>query len=193
MRLKLFRLMVRNAVEFAVIFGVWYALLDLLDSGQLSATLMTALILAAAWTKTLFFGVENIRQLWQATALNTPYYKFMLLMLVNMWQIMVSFALDFHLLYRQAESSFAGVNESLAGAELVFEFFYYSALNFMFFGYGDITPQSIPAKLLTLSEITLAFVTVIFLLSDFISLKDSLRHGETQRERPADTGQRPLS
>lgn len=45
----------------------------------------------------------------------------------------------------------------------------------MFFGYGDITPQSIPAKLLVLTEITLAFVTVIFLLSDFISLKESLR------------------
>lgn len=185
MRLKLFRLMVRNAIEFAAIFGVWYALLDLLDAGRLSATSMTALILTVAWTKTLFFGVENIRQLWQATALNTPYYKFMLLMLVNMWQIMVSFALDFHLLYRQTKSSFAGVNEALDGAELVFEFFYYSALNFMFFGYGDITPQSIPAKLLTLSEITLAFVTVIFLLSDFISLKDSLRHGETPRDRHA--------
>ena len=181
MRLKLFWLMVRNAVEFAVIFGVWYVLLELLDSGQLCAATMTAIILAAAWAKTLFFGVENIRQLWQATALNTPYYKFMLLMLVNMWQIMASFALDFHLLYRQAQSSFAGVNETLDGAELVFEFFYYSALNFMFFGYGDITPQSIPAKLLTLSEITLAFVTVIFLLSDFISLKDSLRSGEPQR------------
>jgi hypothetical protein len=184
MRLKLFRLMVRNAIEFAAIFGVWYVLLDLLDAGRLSATSMTALILAAAWAKTLFFGVENIRQLWQATALNMPYYKFMLLMLVNMWQIMVSFALDFHLLYRQAKSSFAGVNEALDGAELVFEFFYYSALNFMFFGYGDITPQSIPAKLLTLSEITLAFVTVIFLLSDFISLKDSLRHGETLKNKP---------
>jgi hypothetical protein len=182
MRLKLFWLMIRNAVEFAVIFGVWYVLLELLDSGQLRAATMTAIILAAAWAKTLFFGVENIRQLWQATALNTPYYKFMLLMLVNMWQIMASFALDFHLLYRQAQSSFAGVNATLDGAELVFEFFYYSALNFMFFGYGDITPQSIPAKLLTLSEITLAFVTVIFLLSDFISLKDSLRSGEPQRD-----------
>ena len=183
MRLKLFRLMVRNAVEFAAIFGVWYALLELIDAGRLSPAVTTALILATAWTKTIFFGVENIRQLWQATADNTPYYKFMLLMLVNMWQIMVSFALDFHLLYHQARSSFAGVNESLAGASLLFEFFYFSALNFMFFGYGDITPQSIPAKMLTLTEITLAFVTVMFLLSDFISLKDSLRSGDASNDR----------
>mgnify|MGYP002778382240 CR=1 FL=1 len=53
--------------------------------------------------------------------------------------------------------------------------FYFSVLNFSFFGYGDITPQTIPAKLATLTEIVLAFLTVIFILSDFISLKDSLR------------------
>jgi hypothetical protein len=45
----------------------------------------------------------------------------------------------------------------------------------MFCGYGDITPQTVLAKAVTLSEITLAFVTVIFLLSDFISLKESIR------------------
>jgi hypothetical protein len=41
-------------------------------------------------------------------------------------------------------------------------------------------PQTVPAKLVTLMEVVLAFFTVIFLLSDFISLKDSLRR-ERQR------------
>jgi hypothetical protein len=56
----------------------------------------------------------------------------------------------------------------------VFEFSYYSTLNFTFFGYGDVTPQTVPAKFITMTEILLAFITVIFLLSDFISLKESL-------------------
>ena len=42
------------------------------------------------------------------------------------------------------------------------------------------TPQTIPAKIVTMMEVILAFFTVIFLLSDFISLKDSLR-GEKKR------------
>ena len=46
---------------------------------------------------------------------------------------------------------------------------------------GPVSPQSIPAKLVTLMEVTLAFFTVIFLLSDFISLKDALR-SEGQHE-----------
>jgi hypothetical protein len=48
-------------------------------------------------------------------------------------------------------------------------------LNFSFFGFGDVTPLTVPAKLVTMMEVLLAFFTVIFLLSDFVSLKDSLR------------------
>ena len=60
-------------------------------------------------------------------------------------------------------------------ARMFFDCFFYSVLNFSFFGFGDIMPQTIPAKIVTLLEVILAFFTVIFLLSDFISLKDSLR------------------
>jgi len=177
MRLSGLYLAVRNTIEFAAIFGLWQVELELIDRGRFSAAAMTAIVLTVAWVKTAFFGVENIRQLWRASAENMPYYKFLLLMLVNMMQIIVSFGLDYHVLHKFSVESFAGVNPSLEGATLIFEFIYYSSLNFMFFGYGDITPQSVPAKLLTLTEITLAFVTVIFLLSDFISLKESIGAG----------------
>lgn len=40
---------------------------------------------------------------------------------------------------------------------------------------GLLSPAAIPAKLVTLMEVMLAFFKVIFLLSDFISLEDSLR------------------
>jgi hypothetical protein len=174
MRLTGLHLVVRNTIEFAFIFGLWLGELELIAHQRFGAAALTAIILAVAWSKTAFFGVENIRQLWQASEENMPYYKFLLLMLVNMAQIILAFALDYHLLYQLSAESFAGVNATLEGASLVFEFIYFSSLNFMFFGYGDITPQSIPAKLLTLTEVTLAFVTVIFILSDFISLKESI-------------------
>ena len=46
--------------------------------------------------------------------------------------------------------------------------------------FGEIMPQTPPAKIVTLLEVILAFFTVIFLLSDFISLKDSLRGGRSR-------------
>jgi hypothetical protein len=164
----------RNTAEFGVLFLVWGLTLQLLISGWLSPFWMAALIVVVAWCKTAFFGTENLRELWLASTQNMPYYRFMLLMLVNMSQIITSFALDYHCLLRLNANSFGSITIPQTSPELLFECFYFSVLNFTFFGYGDVTPQTIPAKLLTMTEIVLAFVTVIFLLSDFISLKESL-------------------
>ena len=103
---------------------------------------------------------------------------------VNMAQITMSFALDFFLLEAAAEGSLSGFAPGLGEPRILFDCFFYSVLNFTFFGFGDITPQSIPAKVVTLMEVTLAFFTVIFLLSDFISLKDSLRRSSTGTRPP---------
>ncbi len=175
MGLSVSKAVARNLLEFALIFAVWGAVYEMIVRAWLPPGALVAVVLATSFAKTVFFGNENIWQLRTASKQNWPYHKFLLLMLMNVWQIITSFGLDYHLLYLLNKGSFDVINPALAGGSLLFEFFYYSALNFMFFGYGDITPQTIPAKVLTLTEITLAFVTVIFLLSDFISLKESLR------------------
>jgi hypothetical protein len=172
--------LVRNLAEFATIFLLWGALQPFIGSYSQAPLALTVVVLGLAWIKTIFFGCENLQQLWRASLDNVPYHCFMQLMLVNMAQIIVSFALDFHLLHLIDRSSFGEVGTDGNLPETVFEFLYFSVLNFTFFGYGDVTPQTVPAKLLTMTEIVLAFVTVIFLLSDFISLKDSLR---TPRDR----------
>ena len=166
-------MVIRNLVEFAIIAGVWVASLELLKFDVLPV-IAIAFLLVISVTKTAFFGAENIRQLAEATRSNMAYHRFMLLMLVNMVQIILSFGLDFHCLYTVSPDSFSLVLKSPTQFEIVFEFLYVSTLNFTFFGYGDVTPQTIPAKFITMTEIVLAFVTVIFLLSDFISLKESL-------------------
>jgi hypothetical protein len=169
------RLVLRNLVEFVVIFALWRLTLLMVDRQLSTPGRLTAFVAIVGGFKTAFFGLENLRQLREASTKDIAYHKFMILMIVNMAQIIISFGLDYHIFYLLDPSSFGGVREDLAGAPLVFEFFYFSALNFMFFGFGDITPQTVLPKAVTLTEITLAFVTVIFLLSDFISLKESLR------------------
>jgi hypothetical protein len=166
-------MIVRNALEFFAIIAVWAGFQQLLDRNPLPALALPVLILLSL-AKTTFFGVENIRQLFEATRSNQPYHRFMLLMLINMTQIILSFGLDFHCLHCINPASFSVELSEATSFETVFEFSYYSTLNFTFFGYGDVTPQTVPAKFITMTEILLAFVTVIFLLSDFISLKESL-------------------
>lgn len=166
-------MIVRNLIEFIAILVIWAGFQHLLNLNIAHASALP-LMMVLSLVKTSFFGVENIRQLFEATRSNQPYHRFMLLMLINMTQIILSFGLDFHCLHRINPASFSVDLPDATPFETVFEFVYYSTLNFTFFGYGDVTPQTIPAKFITMTEILLAFVTVIFLLSDFISLKESL-------------------
>jgi hypothetical protein len=96
-------------------------------------------------------------------------------MAYNMAQITLSFALDFYCLYRIDPTSLSGIDPELRGLALFFECFYFSVLNFSFFGYGDIIPARVPGKVVMLLEVVTAFSTVIFLLSDFVSIKESMR------------------
>ena len=147
----------------------------------LSRPMMGSFVVLVVAAKTSFFFIENLREILAATAKDIPYHRFMALMLMNMAQIILSFGLDYWCLITADARSLGAINvvESTR-VEVMFDCMYFSFLNFTFFGYGDITPKTIPAKLVTMMELLLAFFTVIFILSDFISLKDSLR---SQRNR----------
>ncbi|MBC7843814.1 MAG: hypothetical protein H7099_15950 [Gemmatimonadaceae bacterium] len=166
----------RNVAEYAAIGGWWVLLFVLLEQTSIGPGVMTVLVLVGCITKAILFGTENMKQLFDAAKRNLPHHQFLLLMGVNMSQMILSFMFDFQLLQHIDPASFSGVAPTAGLGETLFDFFYLSTLNFSFFGYSDVLPQTVPARIANLTEILLAFVTVIFLLSDFISLKDSLRH-----------------
>ena len=171
------RQIVRQAAEVAVIVALAVIIHRLWTSASLDATGICLIVVAVAVAKTAYFLVENLQHILMATSHEMPYHRFLGLMGVNMTQITLSFAFDFWLLELAEPGSFSGFEPAMTAGLVFFDCFFYSVLNFSFFGFGDIMPQTIPAKIVTLLEVILAFFTVIFLLSDFISLKDSLRGG----------------
>lgn len=166
---------IRQGGEVAVIIAIAAVLQVLWARGGMQAPLFCLAVLAVAFAKTVFFFVENLTHILMATRDNLAYHKVLGLMGVNMAQITLSFALDYWCLETAEPASFSSIEPSWGQAELIFEFFFFSVLNFSFFGFGDVTPLTVVAKLVTMMEVVLAFFTVIFLLSDFVSLKDSLR------------------
>ena len=166
---------IRNFAEYALIALIWVIVQALISKSQLASGVLIVIVILLSMGKTAFFGLENIQQLVKASRDNLAYHRFLMLMLINMSQIVLSFGLDYHCLHTIDAGSFSSIDPTETMPEQIFDFTYFSTLNFTFFGYGDITPQTIPAKLLTITEIVLAFVTVIFLLSDFISMKESIR------------------
>jgi len=166
----------REPLEFLALFAV--AGLILAANSQLGPDFRVALsAIVAAWAacKTAYYFAETLRHLIDATATDQAYHAFLLLIAYNMAQITLSYAIDFYCLYLIDPGNISGIDSSLGGAALMFECFYFSVLNFSFFGYGDIIPARIPGKIVMLLEVVTAFSTVIFLLSDFVSMKESMR------------------
>jgi hypothetical protein len=170
------RQFVRQVAEVAVIVGLAAALETARGRGWLAPEPLCWVVVTLAVAKTGFFLVENLQHILLATAHEIAYHRFLGLMGVNMAQITLAFALDFWLLESAVPRSFSGFDPAtMTPGGVFFDCCFYSVLNFSFFGFGEILPQTIPAKIVTLLEVILAFFTVIFILSDFISLKDSLR------------------
>lgn len=174
----------RNAAETAAIVTWWLLLLWLAGTRRLPPTTINVIVVLGCWAKTALFGVEHLRQLQGAARVNMAHHRFLLLMGVNIAQMTLAFAFDFHVLWRLTPGAFSGIVTGTSFGEGLFDLFYLSVLNFTFFGFGDIVPQTIPARIVNLTEVVIAFATVIFLLSDFISLKDSLRSGQPRDAGP---------
>jgi Ion channel len=166
---------IRNLIEFLAIIVAGGWLYGSIKGQWLSVTTTKIVILMVSFSKTGWFIYESSKQLLAITRQNLPYHRFLWMLGINMAQIILSFAIDYFLLALADPASFNGLTTSTGSFYQLFDFFYYSCLNFSFFGFGDITPHHISAKVITLTEVLLAFATVIFVLSDFVTLKDSLR------------------
>jgi Ion channel len=164
----------RNLFEFFALLFIAEVIVLVQQTNWLSTTAMYSWIVFFCWLKTAWFVYETSLDIRQVTLKNMPYHRFLRVVGINMIQIVLSFGLDFYLLLKVDITCFNGIDPKFTEPELLFECFYLSALNFSYFGYGDVTPANIPAKLVTLTGILLGFMTVIFILSDFVTLKESI-------------------
>lgn len=169
----------RETIELAVIILAGLGILVASEQlGERATLWLTWLVVAFAFVKTAYYFGETLWHLVKATASDLPYHRFLLLMAYNMAEVTLSYAIDFACLFRLNSANIDGIEEGLRGPSLFFECLYFSILNFSFFGYGDILPATVPAKLVMLLEVVTAFTTVIFLISDFVSMKDSMKRNQ---------------
>lgn len=165
----------REPLEWFSLFAVAAVIIGAHELLGPSARQPLAFVVAAwAAIKTAYYFAETLRHLLEAIAEDLAYHRFLMIVAYNMAQITLSFAIDFYCLFWLDPESLS-IENNMRGLELMFECFYFSVLNFSFFGYGDITPHHVSSKFVMLLEVVTAFSTVIFLLSDFISMKEAIR------------------
>jgi hypothetical protein len=158
---------------FAIItLGVFIFLVD--DAEFFNYKITLSLICFISLFKSIYFVSISYRKIIEASVREIAYHSFMAFMMLNIAMIIFSFAVDFSCLNQVNPKSFIGIEPNLNFWETQFEFWYFSVLNFSFFGYGQIMPLTISAKIIIIFEVIISFLTIVFILSDFISLKESI-------------------
>jgi hypothetical protein len=155
-----------------IFLGISIFWIDGFENINKNITIFTIAIIALS--KAVYFMVFSFKKIVEVSLKNTPYHTFLLFMATNVALIIISFSIDFFCLSEIDVNSFMGINKNIPLWERYLDFLYYSVLAFTNFGYDQISPRTIVAKFLMSMELVISFATIIFILSDFISLKDSI-------------------
>ena len=161
-------------IKYAVIIFLGVVVFYFDDQEVVNPTANTWLILILAFAKVTFFIVQSLRKISHVIDKNVAYFRFLIFMTVNILAVIVSFGIDFFCLFTIDPTNFTGLAESTSIPERLFECIYLSMLGFNNLGFYDVTPISMPSKILVMVEILIYYFTIILILSDFISLRDSI-------------------
>jgi len=163
-----------------------FALFWVDDRELLTPSVTTFFIVALSVIKSAYYVFFSYKKIMEASAKEVMYHDFMLFMMVNMSMVIFSFGVDYFCLNQVDAANFIGIESHLNIPELIFETWYFSVLNFSFFGYGVIMPTTIPGKLIIVLEVVMSFVTLVFILSDFLSLKESISEHLKRKEKDSE-------
>lgn len=133
-----------------------------------------AFIVVFVIIKAVVFMFESLQKVIEVSKNDTPYYQFLLFLGLNIALIILSFSIDYYCLYKASPLSFSGVQRHESALFIFIDFIYLSIMAFTNFGYGNILAMSMVAKFILTIELIISYAFIIFILSDFISLKESI-------------------
>jgi hypothetical protein len=136
-------------------------------------------VLIFAALKSFMFMFQSLQKVIDVSKNDTPYYQFLIFLSLNITLIILSFAIDYYCLYKAKADCFVGVQHTKSSIYIFIDFIFLSIMAFTNFGYGNLVATSMLAKFVLTLELLISYAFIIFILSDFISLKDSL----AQRKR----------
>ncbi|TGJ99177.1 ion transporter [Leptospira semungkisensis] len=164
---------IKSLLEYSVLisFGLFVIYLDEIEFSGLN---ITYLIIFLAGVKSVYFFIKGFKKISEFSELEVRYYEFLVFIAVNISMIILSFGIDYFCLFRIDPKSFSGLPIEAANTALSFKFFYFSLMIFTNIGIIKIIPETTESEILVILEAIVSFITIIFVLSDFLSLKESL-------------------
>jgi hypothetical protein len=132
------------------------------------------ILILIALSKCIYFIEHSFRKIEEASINDISYNRFIVIILTNVLLIVVSFAVDYGCLEVIQPGSFKGLLPEGGFWDRSFEFSYFSLLSFTTVAFGDILPIAKSARMLTILEVGVAYLTTIIIISNFVQIKESI-------------------
>jgi hypothetical protein len=175
--LKFRDLIIQNVLIIAFGLVIFY-----LDFIEFKGSNTKILVVIFSLIKSGFFVWVGFRKIIFFSKKNISYYNFLAFIGISISLIVISFAVDYLCLFQIDNSSFLGISGSLTWYERCFKFYFFSVLVFSNVGVASVVPSAISSEFLMMVEAILSFITIILVLSDFISLKESISNRRKKSE-----------
>ncbi len=110
---------------------------------------------------------KTLKKMEKLTMNNHKMNHVLLFSIIIIFFINISFTLDYLCVSEIYADSFTGLNHDQSLFLRFFDLLYFSIVTFTTVGYGDIIPFGKTVKLLTILEMTTAFITIVFIISRY--------------------------
>ncbi|MEO8148443.1 MAG: ion channel [Bacteroidia bacterium] len=143
-----------------------------IDDKELFRAVTTKIILVAIVLFKFFYFLSHNLKLIRGSQSDKNYFqKFLVSISVNISLIVVSFGVDYFCLYQIDSFAFNGVPAVAPLYEKICTLIYFSISTFSTTGFGDIQALTLTGRFLISLEIIMAFITTVFIISNFVNLK----------------------
>ncbi len=164
------RLLLKFTREFIILifFSVLFFILMNLVGHQGDSHIWAGILVIFSISKVYFLISKTLKKLKELIKNNHSFNHLLLLLSIIISIIIISFSIDYLCISEIYSNAFAGLNYNQPMVYHFFDLLYFSIVTFTTVGYGDIVPIAKTAKVLTILEMIAAFVTIVFIISNYI-------------------------
>ncbi|MCS6823341.1 MAG: hypothetical protein NZ529_03535 [Cytophagaceae bacterium] len=133
-----------------------------------------------------YIVIRCFRRIVRIAHLDIPYHRFLLFIAANVVLVVTSFSIDYFCIYKWNPDTFTGLEDTTNDLQRYFKLFYLSLLMFTNMGVANVIPVAIASEALVMFEAIVSFVTLIFILSDYVTLRESLSRLRKEQQEKSD-------
>lgn len=163
----------KEAAPFLSVIALGLAIF-LLDLFEFSSTgVRKGILVSLAIFKSGYFLWMLLSRLRRSAGQEFYFHHFARFIAINVFLVMLSFAVDYYCLFRIQPDDFKGLPENAGIGGEMLSFFYFSVSTFTTAGLGDIAPAGMAARAFVTLQLCIGWLCTVLIIGNVAHLRES--------------------